>query len=134
MWFILNPINIFIEFLIYLFVDNITKFIVLQNKYVFKNLFTIRDKDIFIQERKSFLYIDLRMYDSWFFNWFYIIVVSYTICTYMFFVDSYRWNTLFGKRFGENQRNTSKIYSNLSIESFIIEDISNKKYSERIFI
>jgi hypothetical protein len=59
MWFILNPINIFIEFLIYLFVDNITKFIVLQNKYVLKNLFTIRDKDIFIQERKSFLYIDL---------------------------------------------------------------------------
>jgi len=34
MWFILNPINILFEFIIYLIIDNITKFIVSRNKYV----------------------------------------------------------------------------------------------------
>jgi hypothetical protein len=64
-------------------------------------------KNVFFLFRKENRF-DILMYEcniSWFFDWIYIILLLYSICIDILFVDSCYLNDLFGKNFWKNKSN-----------------------------
>jgi hypothetical protein len=55
LWSRLNPINIFVEFFVYLIIDNITKIIVSRNKYIFI-LFNKKSKNFYLEKKIVLIY------------------------------------------------------------------------------